>query len=233
MIKIAIVEDSQEERDKLNDLILQFQKDNDVEFEIHSFENGFQFLTEYKCDFDIILMDIDMPQLNGYQTAMKIREKDESVILIFITNIASYVYKGYQVGAMDYILKPVYYQDLAMRLKACVKKLSKNNGYCFVINTKNGMNKIPVSDILYMESIGHDITIHRMNDNITFRGPSMKALEAELVPQGFFRCNHGYIVNLKYCEKIDGTMLSIKGNTLEISRSKKKAFVDALMRYHL
>lgn len=231
MIRIAIVEDQEQERTALLDKIKRYQDENHVEFEISVFQDGMDFIQNYRCDQDVILMDIDMPKLNGFDTAIKVREKDENVILIFITNLQSYVYKGYQVGAMDYILKPVHYPDLSMRLKACEKKLSKKTENSLVINSKTGMEKIPVSEIVYLESVGHDIILHLLDKDITYRGPSMKELEKELVPNGFYRSNHCYIVNLRYCEKIEGNTLIIKGKPLEISRSKKSGFVTELSEY--
>lgn len=210
MIRIAIVEDQESEQKKLISYLEQYQKENNIEFQIVAFKDGLQFIENYHCNQDVILMDIEMPKLNGFDAARKLREKDETAILLFITNLASYVYKGYQVQAMDYILKPIHYPDLSMRLDAIEKKLSKNKEYCLIINYKNGMKKISVSEIFYIESIGHDLILHLLKEDIQYRGPSLKSLEKELKPYGFSRCNHCYIVNLRYCEKIEGMILLYK-----------------------
>ncbi len=233
MIKIAIVEDAKLDLDSLENKLLKYSSENNVEFEITKFDNGLDFLKDFHCNFDIIFMDIEMPKLNGYTAATKIREKDESVILIFITNLTSYVYKGYEVGAMDYILKPVHYPDLSMRLDTCIKKISKNENYSLILNSKNTVTKIECSNILYIESLGHDIIFHLIdNKELTYRGPSMKELEKELKSHGFSRCNHCYIVNLKYIESIEGMSLAIKGKYLEISRSKKATLLNDLLNYN-
>lgn len=231
MIHIAIVEDQVSEQERLKEFLGKYQQDNHVEFHISVFSDGLEFLENYHLDEDIILMDVDMPRLNGYQTALKIREKDDSVILIFITNIASYVYKGYQVGAMDYILKPIHYPDLSIRLKACEKKLSHKEEHYLVVNSKNVLKKIPCSNIIYIEANHHDIRIHLFGEEISYRGPSLKELENELRPYGFSRCNHCYIVNLRHCQKIEGMMLVIQDKRLEISRSKKAAFLKELEEF--
>lgn len=233
MIKIAIVEDSKEDLIELKSLVTRYENEKNLDFEISTYDNGLDFLKDYHCDIDVILMDIEMPKLNGYTAATKIREKDESVIIIFITNLTSYVYKGYQVGAMDYILKPIHYPDLAMRLETCCKKLNKKEDYSILLSSKNGVTKLQSSNILYLESIGHDIIYHLVdNQELTYRGSSMKDLEKELTPHGFSRCNHCYIVNLKYCKNIEGMSLSIGDKHLEISRSKKASFLQDLMDFN-
>lgn len=109
MIKIAIVEDEAAVRDQLTDYVRRYTRQYGTEFEVTCFTDGDEILENYRPAFDIIFLDVEMKRLNGMETAQRIRELDDDVLLIFITNMAQYAIKGYSVGALDYVLKPVPY----------------------------------------------------------------------------------------------------------------------------
>ena len=97
MIKIAIVEDAV--RDQLTDYVRRYTRQYGTEFEVTCFTDGDEILENYRPAFDIIFLDVEMKRLNGMETAQRIRELDDDVLLIFITNMAQYAIKGYSVGA--------------------------------------------------------------------------------------------------------------------------------------
>lgn len=101
MYHIAIVEDEKEFRDQLRNYLKYYESEFHIEFQISEFEDGEDILRDYKNEYDIILLDIEMPRLNGMDAAELIREKDEEVVLMFITNMAQYAIRGYSVGALD------------------------------------------------------------------------------------------------------------------------------------
>ena len=104
MYHIAIVEDEKEFRDQLQEFLKQYEAENQISFQISVFEDGTEILENYKNEYDIILLDIEMPKLNGMDAAEQIREKDEDVVLMFITNMAQYAIHGYSVGALDFVI---------------------------------------------------------------------------------------------------------------------------------
>lgn len=107
MLKIAIVEDEEEEVALLEEGIKRFFAESGTEYITAVFRNGMKFLEGYRGDCDVVLMDIEMPLLDGFRTAQKLREIDPSVTLIFITNMPNYAVKGYEVDALGFIVKPV------------------------------------------------------------------------------------------------------------------------------
>ena len=133
MIKVAIVEDDSQYIDTLKEYIARFMRENGVSIELNIFTDGKQIVFDYEPVYDIILMDIEMPGLDGMSAAEKIRETDRDVIIIFITNMAQYAIKGYQVRARSYILKPVDYYSFEMELKGAIGTLSrkKNDSLLF------------------------------------------------------------------------------------------------------
>ena len=127
MNRIAIVEDDQGYRDTLFTYIKQYEQERDTAFEATPFEKADDFLAVYNGDYDIILMDIEMPGTNGMDAAEQIRKKDAQVVIMFITNMAHYAIKGYEVGALDFVLKPIQYLNFANKMDRAMQ-LVENRG---------------------------------------------------------------------------------------------------------
>ena len=127
MIKIAIVEDEAAVRDQLTDYVRRYTRQYGTEFEVTCFTDGDEILENYRPAFDIIFLDVEMKRLNGMETAQRIRELDDDVLLIFITNMAQYAIKGYSVGALDYVLKPVPCFAFSQQLQKALGQLEKRS----------------------------------------------------------------------------------------------------------
>ena len=112
MVRIAIVEDDDACRAQLEAYVRRYGGETGGEFQITSFSDGLDIAEDYRPIYDSILLDIEMPRLDGMTAAERIRSFDPGVILIFITNMAQYAIKGYEVDALDFVLKPVGYFSL-------------------------------------------------------------------------------------------------------------------------
>ena len=104
-MKVAIVDDLKTELEMLRGYLMDFAVAESKEFDISTYESGDRFLEDFSGQFDLILMDIDMPGLNGIDTARAIRKVDESVVLMFVTAMPQYALTGYEVDAIDYVIK--------------------------------------------------------------------------------------------------------------------------------
>ncbi len=124
MIRVAIVEDEQAYRVQFQEYIMRFASETGVKFSVSVFSEGIQLVEHYKPVWDIVLLDIQMPGIDGMETAQFIRKKDDSVAIIFITNMAHYALKGYEVGAFDFVIKPIAYPAFSMKLKKFVAGFS-------------------------------------------------------------------------------------------------------------
>lgn len=107
MIRIGIVDDEKQERDQLKQALARFGAENGTELNVQEFDCAAVYLAAQDCDFDILYLDIDMPQMSGMELAEKIRETDQDVILIFCTNLQQFALNGYSVGALGFIVKPI------------------------------------------------------------------------------------------------------------------------------
>lgn len=229
-IHIAIVEDEEKAYKTLEGYLLQFAKENDIRFEISYFPDSYSYLEEEQV-YDLILLDIEMPGMNGMELAKKIRQKDENTVLIFITNMIQYAIKGYEVNALDYVLKPINYSRFTSLMKRTMRLLDRNMNDELVLKTTGGMAKIYLSSIYYLEISDHLLIYHTQQGDFEV-WQSLSGAEEMLPKDSFVRCNHSTIVNLKYVEGTDKDVILMKGDKkISISHSKKKTFLTALNTY--
>lgn len=229
-MRLAIVEDEKMYVDILMEYIEKFQKETDLRIEAVWFRDGCDITDEYDSSFDIILMDIQMKFLDGMSAAKKIRELDQDVVIIFITNMTDYAIRGYEVGAMDYIVKPVTYFSFSEKLKRAVKRIRNKTTHYISVPVESGIRKLDISKIYYVESHGHNLCYKSEEIELESRG-TMNALEKTLTPYGFFRNSKSFLVNMRYVEAIQENQCMVHGEYLPVSRAKKKEFMQTLLRY--
>lgn len=231
--KIAIVDDEQESIDSLRQCLDLYANEYGVSFDTDLFTDGANFLSGYKPGYDVVFMDVDMPKLNGLLAAKSLRSFDDNVVLVFITNLAKYAIKGYEVNARDYILKPLNYSAFKLKIKrilSAVKiKQDKN-----ILLTSNGTTvKVDENSIYYIEINNHNIVYHTEKGDFTSYG-TMKLVEKTLSKNQFFRCNSGYLVNLKHISKVAGNeVIIVNGDRLVISRARKKEFLERIHKFYM
>ena len=115
MTRIAIVEDEAAVREQLAGYVQRYTRQYGTPFEVTEFADGMEILEDYRPQFDIIFLDVEMKHLDGMETARRIRERDGGVLIVFITNMAQYAIRGYAVGALDYVRRldaaEIYYLE--------------------------------------------------------------------------------------------------------------------------
>lgn len=230
MIHIAIVEDEEIYVNKLNEYIDRYRKERGKVIKLTVFSDGEDITEDYHGGYDIILMDIQMQFMDGMTAAEKIRQMDQEVIIMFITNMIQYAVRGYEVDAMDYVVKPVEYFAFSQKLDKAIGRLKKKDKEYITVPTKEGVLKLELSNILYIESQGHNAVFYTSKGNFVSRA-ALKDLEKEMKEKSFFRCAKGYLVNMNQVDGISGTDCVIHGDKIPISRAKKKEFMDLLLQY--
>ncbi|MFA5692314.1 MAG: LytTR family DNA-binding domain-containing protein [Acholeplasmataceae bacterium] len=231
--KIAVVEDDPISTQMILNHLRRFEKEENVDFNIETYTDGVQITFDYESKYDIIFLDIEMKIQDGMETAHKIRELDSEVIIIFVTNMSQYAIKGYTVGALSFLLKPLPYFSFKQELNKSLERLSKTKiEKNLLIPTEDGVKKISSNDILFIESIKHDVNIIvKDHSNYQLRG-TLKNYENKLIEYNFNRCNNSYLVNLNYVSGVEGDFVVIDNKfRLKISRPRKKQFLESLSTF--
>ena len=230
MIRVAIVEDSSETLRQLQGMIERYGRENEREFQFKCFSNGVDFISDYIPQYDLIFMDIDMPLLSGLETSRILRKLDSDVTLVFVTNLERYAINGYDVGAVGFIVKPLNYATFAIRMNQFLRHVAEGTEPFLLVTSKDGMAKVPLSDIYYITVAGRYVLLHTRNGEVECH-KSMKALEQELQVHDFVRCDNSAMVNLKYVTAVQGSSAQVAGVTVTCSRNGRKTLLDAFTLY--
>lgn len=231
MIHIAVVDDEEMYRKSITGYLKKYETENGENFEITSYKDGDTIVEEYKGQFDIILMDIQLAFVDGMTAAKEIRQMDSKVVIIFLTSLAQYAVNGYEVGALDYVVKPVDYFMFSKRLERALSrcKAQKKEQY-MTIPFKGGIAKISVNDIYFIECQAHILKFNGNFETVCAYG-TMKELEEKLDKTTFVRVSSGCIVNLRYVDKAKNGIIYLKKYQIPLSRNKRTFFLEALTNY--
>ena len=230
MYHIAIVEDEKEFSTQLEKYLEQYQEENNVRLKVSVFQDGAEILEDYKKIYDVILLDIEMPRLNGMDAAEQIREMDTEVTLMFITNMASYAINGYAVGALDFVMKPINYYTFSMKMTRALKRVKQKDVEQILLTLPDGVKKIEINQIQFIEVQNRMLCYHTTEGDFELRG-TMQSVEKTMEPYPFVKCNHWYMVNLKHVKEVRKNIAIVGNHELEISRRNKTAFLKALTDY--
>lgn len=227
-MRVAIVDDENTQREQTAEFIRRYEEEKSISLMVDSFSSGEDFLNNYS-DFDVIIFDVDMPGISGLDAAKKIREKDDRVVILFVTNMAQYAINGYEVDAVDYLIKPIGYYDFTMKFSKALKRIATSEAKSIVLECVDGARRIKLAEISYVEVIGHYIIYHGIEAEYKARG-SMAEHEKELSAYSFVRIHKSYLVNMKFLD-------NIKANEIELSNSVSlpigRAYKDGLMSLYL
>lgn len=225
-MKIAIIEDNKSDSKVLENLLVQYFLSEKIKVDIKTYTSGEDIFVEWPMELDIIFLDIQMERLNGIEIAAKIRETNERVVIIFITNNPQYSLAGYSVDALDYLIKPVSHELLERVLPRALRRLGNSEHACLTIHNNDGYFVINTMDINYIELENRRVIIHTRNRSIT----CLKTLQSmeEQLPETFFRCHSAFLINLHAVESVKEQYAIVAGKMIPISKHRRKEFISAL-----
>ena len=229
MFHIVICDDEKEFITDLQDLLHKYEKESGNEFCISEFGDGSELLQNYQSDFDLIFMDIQMEKLDGLKTAEKIRKMDDTVGLFFLTSLPQYVWKGYEYGAANYLLKPLKYGRLKMELDRFFSRYQGRDEPYISFSNDTGKYKVLHKNLRYAETCKRNVLLHfEGQEQVIYK--SMKEISSLLESQRkFTKCHASFIVNLAYVKSVENLEAVLTtGERIPISQPKRKEFMEKL-----
>ena len=238
LIKVALCDDIIDYNKKMESYIEKYGNENHVEVKITSYGSGSQLLLNYqKRKFDVIFLDVSMPEMDGFETAEEIRKSDTDVSIVFCTSYYTITNagKGFEVAAEDFLSKPLLYRKVENILNKIYKKKLLNAEEKLFLKCHDGLITLQLSDIIYIQTENKLLILHTIHGDVQ-SSQRMSELEKRLSKKQFFRCHNSYMVNFDYVEGVKKDSVLIKDKvqklkTIPISKYKKEEFMRALARY--
>lgn len=226
MFRIAICDDENRILEDLSRMVLELIPDADVS----AFGEGRALIDGAdKAGYDVVLLDIDMPDLNGLEVAAFFQAADRKPLIIFVTSHDELVYDSLQLHPFGFVRKSYLDKELKKVLEDAVEEVSSRDKH-FFFHTASGDIKLQMDDILYFEAEGNYIKIKTGSDEFRFR-ETMQALEISLKSDGFIRVHKGFLVNQEAVKIINSDKLVLNDNTeIPFGRSYQENARKMLMR---
>lgn len=233
MLKIAVCDDEISAVRDLSRKIKAFMESRDLEYTLSQFSSGESLLSctaARSMYFDAVFLDIRMDRINGMDTAKEIRKINSKTDIIFVTALKEYVFDAFDVGAANYLLKPIETQKLHKTLEKLAASVSSSDAQFLMIHKSGEIVKIPFPDILYSEVVNHRVFVYE-RDNTYDYGAKIDDLEKKLTSD-FFRCHRSYIVNMRYVESyFEGFAYLTSHEKIPIATRRQPSFMKALLHY--
>ena len=230
-MKIAICDDELIFLHKLEKMI----KNISVKFDISIYDKPENLLcTLNKCQlFDIYVLDIEMPEINGMELAKTIRQQSKKTIIIFLTSYEHYVYEAFEINIFRYIRKTHIDEELYPALNAAYSEINnRNDTNYYICSQKNISEKIFINNIDYICKIEKNINIYLIDGTKKEERKNISDIYNELRSDKFIYSDRGTLVNIENIDKIEKNKITlITGQVIYISRYRIKTFTEEVLKY--
>ena len=220
MLRIAIVDDSPDDSAALHALVADYFKSNDQTCMIHIYNAPLDFIRSTD-HHDIVFMDIRMDKLDGLEVARIMRKINTESVLIFVTHMAQLAIKGYEVDALDFIVKPADQHAINYVLTKAMTRMESISNTVFALKTASDIISLSSNDITYVEVFDHNLAYHTTKGVYEVRGRLSDVIK-KLDAKRFVMCNRSFVVNLRYVSSACSEYLVVDGKKIFVSKSHAK-----------
>lgn len=235
MIKIAFCDDDLSILDEIRGLLDQYRVEHDQEIYYKAFHNQLDLLAamERGDRFDILLLDVIMPEGIGIDAAAEIRNYDSNVKIIFLTSSTEYAVQSYAVGAFFYQLKPIWAESFFHLMDKVLAVCEKEQTNSLILRCKNGITRVELKELEYCEVLHRTLFIHLIGGKVLESIGSLNKLSEQLEPYGnFLRTHRSYLVNLEYVQNLSSCGITMSCQTeIPIPHGKYNEIKDAFLEY--
>lgn len=230
MLPVVVIEDSVNDAKMLEDAWHEYCDLTHTDSTLDVYPSAEDFLNKYNCQYDLIFMDIDLPGQSGLFASRKVREVDEDVPLIIVTQVSKYAIDGYTVNATDFVLKPISVGVLREKMVRVNNIIERRKSMSVNLLVKENI-VLKTKNLIYVEVSKHNVIYHTIDGNIVCRGV-LKDVESKLPQNVFTRLNYSFVVNMNYIAFVDKLDCKLtNGETIFISRNRKKKFSYDFSRF--
>ena len=201
-MRIAVCDDHASDLERISYYVSRFVAENLLEAEIECFSKAEQMLLKYrKNPYDLLLLDIYMNGQSGVEAAEALRKAGSGCEIIFITNSLDHALDGYRLKAMEYLVKPVSWDEAEQALRRCCSRFADSSRY-IEIKCGKEIKRLRLCSILWVEVFGHQSVFHTSSGELTTR-TSLDEIEAMLGGLPFFRSSRSYLINFKEADHLE------------------------------
>ena len=229
MLRLAIVDDNPKDSEALRVLVADYLEKNDHAHIIREFNSPMDFIRSAE-EYDIVFMDIRMDKLDGLEVARIMRKISSDMVLIFVTAMAQLAIKGYEVDALDFIVKPADQGSINYVLTKALARLENISSVIFALKTADEIVSLSSNDITYVEVFSHNLAYHTTKGLYEVRG-RLSDVVKKLDPKRFILCNRSFVVNLRYISSVSSEYLVVDGKKIYISKSHSREIMKRFSNF--
>lgn len=234
-IRIAVVEDENEQYEYVNKLLYKWSEQGGESISVTHVTCAEEYLISYNQPdtFDVLFLDVYMKQMNGMELAKEIRKYDREVQIVFLTGVSDYVFEGYEIGAVRYLLKPIEQEKLGETMAVVLEKLKQRSDDYISFKYQGEMIRLLRSDIYYVEVYGHYLRMVTKTDTFEWKD-SLQSMRSKLDTRRFAEANRSTIVNMEYVNKITREECLLEdGTCIHVSKGAYKGLNEAFMKFYV
>lgn len=232
-MKIAICDDDKLFTDMLSEKLAELLNKNNFRYNITSFSSGSELITALSkrpYRFDVIFLDVDMPEVNGEEVAEYINSSKISIPVIFVTNHDDFVFTSFKYRPFGFLRKSHIDNELEETVIRLYKYLSKSH-QCYTFTFQSKLISLPYNKIKYIEAYGHEVIIHTTDTDIR-TNKSLSEIEKVLSAYGFIRIHKSFIANTRFIFSVEHNNIILTDNSsLPVSRTKNEEIKQAIIKF--
>ena len=232
MIRIAVCDDEVAQLKSIEKYIAEFSAELGMDMQLDGYESGLDLVACLESKkYDLFVLDINMPNVDGYTVARAIREKNIEDFIIFLTNNEGYVFESFKLKIFRYVRKHEIKRELYEAISAALKEILKAQKRTITININGVITDLKINDVQYLEVLGRLITAHCKDSSYSFCG-KMQELEDKLKDYGFIRTHKSFLVNANYIRSIDKEdVVLLNGHKIFVSRANRSELKKQFLKY--
>ena len=236
MLRVGICDDKQEDIDEIKDLAVRFSAEHpETPVQIQVYDSPYDLLDDIEKTggFDLYLLDIIMPRMNGVDLARRIRERKERAEILFLTISREYAVDAFNVKASGYLLKPVQKPDFDEAVLDCIRRLLPEERPALILKLKNGFQRVPIHELVSIESFNHNQVCTLSDGSMLETAVTLLELMEELKEYPVFVQPHrAYIVNMEFIRKLSSyELLMTNGKWIPVSRNRYGKLKNTYLTY--